>query len=583
MGISASDFEVNQVLEVLQIGDTDLSRLGRRLGSSREEMFEVLRRWVIVQNYKELVRGAVHTPLADRLTELATLYQRFAQISQVPEFMRQYYVGLMMQELARLDLGAPRLSDPLLKRFIADQRSTVKIAVVEVPAERYLQDAGEPSDEQLQALYEKYKDSLAGQSEPYGFGYKLPDRVKLEFMAIPFDRLLKQVSVQESKAIAYYDQHPDEFKAAGNGEKPAATQEAQEPPKVKPYEDVRAQIVERLRREAAAELGERIVKAAQAMLLEHVRSLPVSQGYRELPEAWESLPLETVGQKLQEQFQVMPDVVREDGRWLTEEDLGQLPGIGSATVVSRQTVAFPQYAMSVRELNRGEEHPLANLRLQAGMPAMSLRSFDGSLFIFRIIEASPERQPTSPAEVRTEVARDARRVAAFELLKGKTDEWQNRLKTDALNTIAADLNQTVHEPPAFPRREVSMGRIGTPYVPPVGTSDTFVARVFELAHRAQEAGKLDRLPPDKRSDAIPVEGKLGLYLVRVDDYSAISQSEYQRTAAIPGFGAWVQESMVGEEAKDPFSLESLRQRTGYVSAFPEEEKAAREKAQARAD
>jgi len=71
------------------------------------------------------------------------------------------------------------------------------------------------SDEELFEHFNKYKKFFAGdvsEENPYGFGYKLPDRLQLEYIAVKLDDISPQVSPPTSQETEeYYQKHIQQF------------------------------------------------------------------------------------------------------------------------------------------------------------------------------------------------------------------------------------------------------------------------------------------------------------------------------------------------------------------------------------
>lgn len=579
MGISASNHEVAELLTSLSISDEQLIQIARSLNEPRDAVRQTIKNWLILQHYKELVLGSSHEPVQYRLSQLSAIFQQFEQLQQAPQFMRQYYLGMLMQEMNRLAGAKPRVSQPLLERFVSDQQANVKVAILQIPDAHYLDKVAPPDDATLMGLFNQYKGNLPGASTPYGFGYKFPDRVRVEYLAVPLTRLLAVSKVTEADAVRYYDRNQTEFMLPATAT-PEATGEGANAGKdavvnvkqIKPYDEVRAQIISQLKREEAARLGDRIIKSAQAMLFDDVRNLRQNEGYRDIPADWTPTPLEKVAAQLQEQFGVLPDVYSEGETWHGRQSLATIPGIGGSFLEGQTGAGFPDYAMSARELNPAKENPMANLRLQVKLPSVPLRGADGSRFLFRLIDAQATREPASLDEVREQVVADARRVAAFELAKADQQTWVERLSKDSLQAIAAELKTTVAEPQPFQRREMNFGRFGTPHVDPIGINQDFVDDVFEFAGKVLDAGELARLAPDKRTGVIPVEAALSVCLVRIDEFQPMTRSTYERSVAFPQLPGWIMEAVLKDAGQlDPFSVKAISKRVGYVSKYPMEE------------
>jgi hypothetical protein len=70
------------------------------------------------------------------------------------------------------------------------EKETIDVEFVKFDSDVFTEAQAQPSEEQILEHFNKYKDSFAGevsQDNPYGFGYKLPDRVQLEYIALKLD------------------------------------------------------------------------------------------------------------------------------------------------------------------------------------------------------------------------------------------------------------------------------------------------------------------------------------------------------------------------------------------------------------
>ncbi|MCC6581191.1 MAG: hypothetical protein IT440_12205 [Phycisphaeraceae bacterium] len=578
LGVSASNYEVSEVLSVLGVTDEQLAKLAGKLGVTSTDVRQSLAELIALQNYRDLVTGAQHERLALKLGQIGAVYQQFGSLNNVQGMLRQYYMSMLMQEIGRLQQGQPRISEPMLRRFVADHFSTVRVEMVPVPPQRYMKDMTPPTDEQIKALYDAYKNVLPGTSEPNGFGYLLPDRVKLEYLWLPMDRVRAKATVTEAEAIAYYDQHQDEFRTpVPAATQPATTEPAKtEPGKVRAYEEVRDLILEQMRDSEASKLADRIIKSAHALLLRDARNLAIqATGYREIPADYKPASLEDIAKSIQQQFGVLPDVVSDDQRWLNMQDMAALPNLGMSVVMGKETVRFPSYVHSVQELSPAADDPTTALRLQVGLPSMPLRSMSqlsgntGGRGLFRVLAAEKSREPHSLDEVKAQVTADAVKVEAYRRALADQDNWRQRLTKDSLAIIAPELGQTITKTQAFSRREIGAMKIEAPQVELVGRDMGFVDGVFLKAEElAKEQPDLEKLSPDKRSDVIGSQRALTLYLVRIDEFKPVNASDYERMLAMPQLAGRVGQTFAGEQPEDPFSVEALARRVGYQSELP---------------
>lgn len=563
LGLHASDEQVLALRHILGIqDDQQLRQTARALGVRPEDIHAALRNWIIAQRYQELMLGLAHVPLPEKVAHYQVAASFFMQ--GIPP---QYF-----QRFVQPALGTMRISKPLIEHVIADQGARVRIEALVLDARQYLDQVEPPSEAKLQELFGRYKSDLPDESEPYGFGYRFPDRVKIEYLVLPFERVKQRAKVEEVDAYSYYEANKSLFVeqpeplVGPNGE--SIPQE----PRQLTYREVRQRIIEQLTDQNASKLAEDILKAATVMLNEDARRLPTtSLGYRETAN-FTPMPLATVAEKLEEQFGVRPDVVREDSRWLDRRDLMQLEGIGVSVLRAggmSRAVPFADYALSAMEIQGTEvTGPLASLRLQTKLPSQPLTTFEGDRYLFRLIEAQPARDPQSLDEVREQVERDARRLAAYEKLLAERDRWVAEAAVKGIEALQLELNAQVLRPEPFPKRIDGILGVMTPNIPEIGSDTAFVDAVFELAERVMQAGGIGAVEPSARLGAVALDSKQQLLIVRLVEYSPMTRSNLNMAMSDPGVSTAIMQAVTeGTNGKSPMSREALIARTGYTGDF----------------
>lgn len=97
----------------------------------------------------------------------------------------------------------------------AAERESIDAQLVEFEAEKFAATAEAPSQEQVQQHFDKYKTFVAGaisEENPYGFGYKLPARVCLEYMAVKLDDVHTIVAPPTQDEVGeYYNRNKEEL------------------------------------------------------------------------------------------------------------------------------------------------------------------------------------------------------------------------------------------------------------------------------------------------------------------------------------------------------------------------------------
>lgn len=593
LGLDVSDRELYQLLGALGLDQTGLRQVSQRLGVSPAFIQQAIRRWILIQHYQDLTHGLRSTSTVQRfintlramqlLQKARELEQKLAESAaagQIPSEDREQFLNTLAQalQLQRTWSPAARLSRAALERLLYDWHASVRIRLAPLEARR-LADPNTPVEPRLlEELFQQYRDNLPGTGKPYGFGYRYPDRVRIEYLVLPFDRVLATVRITEADALEYYQTRLNEFAAPSDAT--GSSVSASQNPTPPPYSQVRHQVIQTLKTRRAHELAQRIMKEAQGLLLDDARRLPESGGYRLVPDDWQPMPLSALAQELQKRFGILPDVVRLDSQWLDRPALAALPGIGQAELETSSTqfkpIPFPDYALSARELIApGEENPHFALRLQKALPSLPLIDAQNTRYLFRLIAAEAEHSPASLEEVRPQLEQDARALTAYRrLLLAQQDTYLEKLRQQGLDQLAQELGLPIFRSEPFPRRVLGQQSLEVPTIPGLPPDQSFadqnfVDRIFELAESLASEGNLETIPPARRSLVIPVDQRLTLYLVVLENFQPLRRSDLDRLwTSIPQLHALTLYVLSEGTTFQPLSSQILKARLGYVEEIP---------------
>lgn len=559
VGAVASLAQAAEFLRNTGIGEQELSQIAERHRITIDMLHAAVRDWITVQHYSELLYGVTSMPLTLKASLRGLAYLQTLRDSTEDHLSR----------FLRASHGSFRVSRPLMQRFIYDYQSTVRISAVTVDTDAYADKIEIPTEQDLLELFDQYKLMLPGESEPYGFGYRYPDRVKIEYLEIPAALLRREAKkkTQEREALAYYTKHPADFlepQPPQNSEGDNTSQDSSAPsnPKVKPYAQVRQEILNQLYRDNAKQLGQEILKAAQSMLANHNRSLDTASGYFVVDNDtnWKPMRFDKLAENLQERFGILPSWHHHDRRWFDRQGLGDLPGIGLSRLTDNGTSLFADYVFSAKELSPDSDNDLATRRLQKAIASLPLAVAE-SFYIFRLIDVQPAHSPASLEEVRTRVTYDAKRLAGYRMLQNDKQSWLERARTETLETIAQQLGANIRKPSPFSRRVADLlGGLAVPNIVGIGSDQILVDRIFELARQGD----------DVATDVIGVDKKQVLLLVRVEEFDPITTSQFKTAVANPLVALnLITQSYVDELGSDPLAYEALVARVGYIPEVDE--------------
>ncbi|MEO6810956.1 MAG: hypothetical protein ABI353_17735 [Isosphaeraceae bacterium] len=116
-------------------------------------------------------------------------------------------------EVRRLP-GPPTVTPLDVYQTYKDQHERVSAVAVPFPVADFLSKAAEPTEDQVRAYYEKYKDDLPDPNSPNP-GFKLPHRARIEFVSLDGATLTREVraALTEKELRATYTQRPQDFPA----------------------------------------------------------------------------------------------------------------------------------------------------------------------------------------------------------------------------------------------------------------------------------------------------------------------------------------------------------------------------------
>ncbi|MDD5010804.1 MAG: hypothetical protein PHQ00_01640, partial [Phycisphaerae bacterium] len=116
---------------------------------------------------------------------------------------------------ARIVNDAEDVTIPQLENIFARTKGKINAEFVQFGADDFLDKVSEPDETQISAQFEKYKNTLPGEitdDNPYGFGYKLPPRVAMDYVIVKLDDVKKLVDKPtEEEAEEYYQRNLEQF------------------------------------------------------------------------------------------------------------------------------------------------------------------------------------------------------------------------------------------------------------------------------------------------------------------------------------------------------------------------------------
>lgn len=466
--------------------------------------------------------------------------------------------------------AAARVSDRHAVVEAAERSDATYADVLVIPADRAQTGLPEPTPAQLEVNFQQFRDVVPGQGE-YGIGYRLPDRIKLEWLEL--DRAAFEAAVTVDPVEVRKRQTKDRAKD------PAG------------FAEERTRIETDLRNEQVGQLLSEAHQIIRAQVSGQVRKLEADGDYRKLPADWATTRIgwESIAQKVVEGIKTtrgvdipLPKVVIK-GEWLSAEDIAALPGIGAATInLGPRNEPVTAAVFDVKELGgKG-----AGLGLQVMLPVAETPAADAAQnrYYFTVVDARPAAAPQSIDEVRDQVVKGTRLMLAYERLKAEAEKYKQLAQTDGLESVAKLFEGET--PAAQPGQETPPAPTPLPVRRAVGVSrDQVIPQdealgipAFREAVRAVGL-KLDPLKPAdttpvaERTVAVPLPRQTSLALAVVIGRKPLTEETYRRFAGrqIESLGVEELRAAAGDQsALFPFSYKALADRLGFKFKTGEE-------------
>ncbi|WP_428939233.1 hypothetical protein [Fontivita pretiosa] len=510
-----------------------------------------------------------------------------ADLSQVdPRFAEQTKraVAELLMVLSAFDraVQAVKLSAPLVEHELAASMQQIKLNIVDFSAADFEASVPEPTEQQLQEQFQRYADVLPGatptEANPFGFGYKLPNRVKLQYIAIPRQQVRQAVRATKSdydwevEAYKYYLRYPERFPATqpqsptttstdaftlGGGSAPTTAAA----PTTQPFEQVRDEIIttllepqiDKLQRQIQNEILQKLNQGYEAYRAATTTAPATAPQSATRPAGYESFQfLQDLARQIEQKYNVTPTVAAIN-EYKGPLELRLLPGIGQASL-------FADFAMFAEPFVPPDQRDQPAV-LSLYEPSKPLPDDAGNVYIFRLTDAVPAQRPGSIEPVREQVVADWKKARAFEAARAAAQQLLEAARQHAAGLAAAAVDRklittgafSLNEPvPNYPLSSRSQAKLGLEAHALLGAIARAASTTAPATQPLQRPMGLVELPADGKVAVIE------LVEVRSDLKPEIA--ELARLRAASGLRQAYQQLMLS----DWFTYEAVAARLGYI-------------------
>lgn len=435
-----------------------------------------------------------------------------------------------------------------------------------VPASVLMDEDMTPTDEQLIAQFERFKDKVPGEDE-LGFGYTLPPRVQLGWLSLDHNSIAAVIEPDRVEMHKRWADNRDRF--------------------VGEFADERANVKKELVDEEVANLMVEADRVIVGRLRTALRDIPKTGRYYDIPEHWGGETMETLAQAVVDEIKAqrgielpLPGITYRNEKWFTAEDLGSLPGIGRAYWrVGPSQVPISSIPSLARDLG-GSEAVTVQKRIPVTEPGYAMDA-DGNHYYIVLFGTREQSPPDSWEDIRDQLTDDVRQLTAYEALVAQLDELEQTAQSDdGLTQIADRFNppdQAESEeviPDDAERLSVSRwGKFSRNAVVPLDPAKPIDQRANVPALReavVEKAINLDpmipfgELPRSETVLAMPLPGQQAVAVANILAFRpATIENRYSLSPLDIATLAAREFAEVESDAPYPFTLDALKARLGF--------------------
>ena len=378
---------------------------------------------------------------------------------------RAIHSYLMVKEAYDRAAAAVHVSKPMRDFEMATRLQQIKVNSVEIDAADYVKNVAPATPEQLAQLFEQFKNQdpqtvdLQSKTNPFGFGYRIPNRAALQYLMLSSADIRKIVVAGRTAdrwkvdAWRYYLDHQPEFTpntqptVDASGMTSGIAKPATKIATTRPFVDVEKDVMEAMIQPAVDKLQVAIMAKINSILATdwaefqnrkegqpHASSLNVTFNSYEY--------LQKVAQEIQRQYNVTL-TVEQWAQPVSARDMEMLGRIGKSQTNAQ--VPFTFYATLTDELYKtfSRRNPTLPRSLTLWQPSQTLRDPAGNMFVFRVTQRDGAHVAKDITEVLAKVSADWKAQQAFYLARSAADNFAANAVAQSLAKAAAATKKRV--------------------------------------------------------------------------------------------------------------------------------------------
>ena len=426
---------------------------------------------------------------------------------------------------------AGRFSDTRLRGTAARKSLGVSADVVILDARTDTTiEVPEQDEASIRTQLENHAEDLEGEGER-GFGYRIPDRVRIEWFSIEKSEV--EASLENDPSLGpielrkAYQRNPEKF---GGG---AISTSATPPSFTQRESEVRRVLLQEL----VDQRMRAIAKFADDRLQFPRRSLKRDGLHYILPEDWadQSMSFSDLADQIAADFGIAVPVVNATTDWVVAEDIADADRFGA--LANAGTDLFGRSRSSVSQLvpNLKEFGESDTIPIQSSVAFPSLTTPEGDLVIARVTEADPSHAPTDLETVRDQVKTDLAAVVRYETILERLPRIEALARTEGVRAVANEYGVPVEY--AADIREANLefliqyGLEISSQIPVLGSDPEAISAVVDQAMKLDPTSPLTNQPMESRVFAVPLPDRLAVLLVAIERINPLTLEDWNRLSS----------------------------------------------------
>ncbi len=380
---------------------------------------------------------------------------------------------LSVEEMLSLAASSIKVSEPELKHLFIQTHQRLKVNLVPVCAEKFIDKVPNPSEKEIVAHFAKNQER-----------FRLPNRIAVEYIEADLNRIARKIKISRIRARQYWQEHKSQFTIttvpATQSTKPAN----QKPVKIQlPFEKALPLVIKKLQYSRAREKALTALTEARRVAESYWRKAPIDKnGIKHKPN--EIADYKKLADEFSQKYGIT--LTYHKTKLLSPQDAYKLKGIGNSFIIEQhRPLYFPQYAFRVIPLISPPPPKLRSQILFLSLwqdSAGLLRKINNSgkedgFYLFRVIAVDPTHLPKSLKEVKNKVIQDCKAEKAYKFAQKYAEQLlkvSRKYKLDkaseyeSVDKLIKQLKIESIKPTSFAQKTVSWtGRLTWPNIPGV--------------------------------------------------------------------------------------------------------------------